>query len=56
MLYTIEMQKMIGQYELLFNYLSQHTERNISTPLDVSLLYAILETMVSLQKNKIKSR
>lgn len=40
-----EIQKMTAQYQLLFDYLSQHTSRNISTPTDVALLYAALETM-----------
>lgn len=40
-----EIQKMTVQYQPLFEYLSQYTKRNISTPTDVALLYAALETM-----------
>lgn len=50
-----EIQKMTAQYQLLFDYLSQHTSRNISTPTDVALLYAALETMVRMDyKIKLK--
>ncbi|XP_026824418.1 venom acid phosphatase Acph-1-like isoform X1 [Ooceraea biroi] len=46
MLQTIEVQKIIAQHQSLFDYLSQYTKRNISTPSEVALLYATLETMV----------
>lgn len=46
-----EIQKITAQYQLLFDYLSQHTARNISTPTDVVLLYAALETMVRIIKS-----
>ncbi|XP_019885210.2 venom acid phosphatase Acph-1 [Camponotus floridanus] len=45
-----ETQKITEQYQLLFNYLSRHTGRNISTPTDVVLLYAVLETMADQNK------
>ncbi|XP_011644162.1 venom acid phosphatase Acph-1-like [Pogonomyrmex barbatus] len=44
-LQTTETQKILMQYQSLFDYLSKVTERNISTPSDVALLYATLETM-----------
>ncbi|XP_050464238.1 venom acid phosphatase Acph-1-like isoform X1 [Cataglyphis hispanica] len=40
-----ETQKMIAQYQFLFDHLSRYTRRNISTPMDVALLYTTLETM-----------
>lgn len=40
-----ETQKITTQYQPLFEHLSQYTKRNISTPTDVALLYAALETM-----------
>lgn len=40
-----ETQKMMAQYQPLFEHLSKYTKRKISTPSDVALLYAILETM-----------
>lgn len=46
MLQTLEMQKIIAQHQLLFDHLSQYIKKNISTPSDVALLYATLETMV----------
>lgn len=49
---TAEAQETISQYQPLFDYLSYYTERKISTPSDVALLYASLETMVSLQSHK----
>ncbi|XP_014472118.1 PREDICTED: venom acid phosphatase Acph-1-like [Dinoponera quadriceps] len=42
---TAEMRETLSQYQPLFDYLSYYTERNISTPSDVALLYASLETM-----------
>ncbi|XP_019699623.1 venom acid phosphatase Acph-1 isoform X2 [Harpegnathos saltator] len=42
---TAEMREMISHYQNLFDYLSYYTKRNISTPSDVALLYASLETM-----------
>ncbi|XP_012542776.1 venom acid phosphatase Acph-1 isoform X2 [Monomorium pharaonis] len=44
-LQTTEMRKLLAQYQPLFDYLSKYTERNISTPSDVALLYATLETL-----------
>ncbi|XP_071645846.1 venom acid phosphatase Acph-1 [Temnothorax longispinosus] len=44
-LQTTETQRMLAQYQPLFDYLTKHTERNISTPSDVALLYATLETL-----------
>lgn len=49
---TAETREMISQYLPLFDYLSYYTEKNISTPSDVALVYASLETMVSLQSHK----
>ncbi|CAL1677646.1 unnamed protein product [Lasius platythorax] len=40
-----ETQKMTVRYQPLFDHLSRYTRRNISTPTDVALLYAALETM-----------
>jgi len=51
-LQTTKTQRMLAQYQSLFDYLSKYTERNISTPSDVALLYATLETLVSLQSGK----
>ncbi|XP_032666443.1 venom acid phosphatase Acph-1-like [Odontomachus brunneus] len=42
---TAETREMISQYQPLFDYLSYYTEKNISTPSDVALLYSSLETM-----------
>ncbi|XP_018403552.1 PREDICTED: venom acid phosphatase Acph-1-like [Cyphomyrmex costatus] len=44
-LQTIQTQKMLAQHQSLFHHLSKYTERNISTPSDVALLYATLETL-----------
>ncbi|XP_070165743.1 venom acid phosphatase Acph-1 isoform X2 [Polyergus mexicanus] len=45
-----ETQKMIARYQPLFDHLSRYTRRNISTPTDVVLLYATLETMADQNK------
>jgi len=55
-LQTIKTQRILAQYQSLFDYLSKHTERNISTPSDVALLYATLETSVSFHKVKNKTK
>ncbi|XP_012231964.1 venom acid phosphatase Acph-1-like isoform X2 [Linepithema humile] len=40
-----ETRKMMAQYQPLFDHLSEYTKREINTPSDVAVLYAILETM-----------
>ncbi|XP_072756171.1 venom acid phosphatase Acph-1 isoform X2 [Anoplolepis gracilipes] len=47
---STEMQNKTAKYQVLFNYLSRYTSRNISTPTDVALLYAALETMADQNK------
>ncbi|XP_011864396.1 PREDICTED: venom acid phosphatase Acph-1-like isoform X2 [Vollenhovia emeryi] len=42
---TTKTKQMLAQYESLFDHLSEYTKRDISTPSDVALLYATLETM-----------